>query len=117
MTATTTNPYIPKQTDNTLPRGVIATKSPKPIVVTIAKQYHKASGNVVMFGSILIKIREKQTINVNKPKRISNEKVFKMTLSKTFTFNCEKAILAASINDTTAIKIHSTKQLHTTTHQ
>ena len=51
ITATAIMPYKPNITVNTLPKGVTAVKSPKPIVVTTAKLYHKASGKLVIPGS------------------------------------------------------------------
>ena len=87
ITATTIMPYIPKITVITLPIAVTAAKSPKPIVVTTAKQYHKASGKLDIFSSYTIKTKEKETINVNKPNKISKAYVLTIIFNKTLNFN------------------------------
>ena len=110
ITATTIKPYIPKITVIILPTTVVATTSPKPIVVTTAKLYHNASPNVLnpaSGGSTACKTMEKQTIMVNKPKMISSENVETIIFAKTLTLSDDKAIREASQNDTIAMKTHS----------
>ena len=51
-----------------LPRGVTAAKSPKPIVVTTANEYHTPSQKLVIFGSIKGNIKE----NIIRKKAISS---------------------------------------------
>lgn len=104
-------PYIPKITVKTRPTAVVAAISPKPIVVTTAKQYHKASGKLVMPSSIVTKIKEKHTIMVNKPNKTSKEKVETTILIKTWNLNWEKIMAIASIKDITAIKTHSNRMV------
>lgn len=104
-------PYKPKITVMILPTIVVATTSPKPIVVTTAKLYHKASPNEpnpASAGSIAESTIEKQTIIVSKPKMISSEKVDKIIFAKTLNLSDDKAIREASTNETIAIKTHST---------
>ena len=108
ITATTTKPYRPRNTVHILPIGVIATKSPNPIVVTTAKQYHRASGKLVIFGSTDTKTNENATTITNKPNKTSKENVLRIILIKILTFSCAKAIVIASTNETIAMNIHST---------
>ena len=84
MTATTIIPYNPRMTDIILVRGSVAEKSPKPIVVTTAKQYQSASEyDLKVSCSQLTNTIEKATTRVKRPKIISPANVLRMIFCKT----------------------------------
>ena len=69
-----------------LPIAVTAAKSPKPIVVTTAKQYQRASGKFVIDGSMCARIKDATTINPTRPSKISNANVLIITFTNVVTF-------------------------------
>ena len=64
-------PYMPRMTDRTLPLTVTAVMSPKPMVVTMAKQYHMASPRFFIAGSQAFRQYEKEMISSPSPSRTS----------------------------------------------
>ena len=71
ITATATIPYIPNTTVINLPIIDCAAKSPNPIVVTTAKQYHNASPKLVNISSTLNKTKAEAIMVANKPNNTS----------------------------------------------
>ena len=108
-TATATIPYIPSTTVINLPITVVAAKSPKPIVVTTAKQYHKASPKLVMVSSTVISTKAEATIVAIKPNKTSRAKVLTIILNKTLNFSSPKAMPATSAKAVMVINKHSIK--------
>ena len=64
-------PYSPRITDRILPIPDVAVMSPKPIVVTSAKQYHSESQKLSIPGSKTGRIKENATMRSIIPNRIS----------------------------------------------
>ena len=88
---------MPNSTVAILPTGVIAVKSPNPIVVTTANEYHKPSVKELILSSKNMNTNEQAIIIVIKPKIISKAKVLKIIWNNVLNFNVEKALDKTSI--------------------